>query len=181
MSGLIVPRGSDVLGASPRITRLRAAAETDVERLPRPVTNQQIPQDRYGSRARTRPRPVLRWLLTGIVLVALVGVAIVGYRNLGSAPIQGKQVAFDVLDDHSVRIVLEVQRDDPRRPADCVVRARAESGEEVGRKEVLIRPADGTATQDTVLRTSTRATIGEVYGCTYNVPEYLSTHPRPTG
>ncbi|MGP4019698.1 DUF4307 domain-containing protein [Saccharopolyspora sp. 5N708] len=160
---------------------MRAAEKTEVERLPEPVTHQQIPQDRYGARGRTRPRPGLRWLLTAIVLVAMVGVAYVGYRNLGSAPIEGKQVAFDVLDDQSVRIVLEVQRDEPQRPADCVVRARAESGEEVGRKEVLIQSASGITRQDTVLRTSTRATIGEVYGCTYNVPEYLSTHTRPTG
>ncbi|MEV0085838.1 DUF4307 domain-containing protein [Saccharopolyspora sp. NPDC050642] len=145
------------------------------------MTNQQIPQDRYGSRARTRPRPALRWALISVVLVALVGVAIVGYRNLGSAPIEGKQIAFETIDDHSVRIVLEVQRDEPQRPADCVVRARAKSGVEVGRKEVLIQPADGTTRQETVLRTSAPAGTGEVYGCTYNVPEYLSTHLRPTG
>ncbi|MEU6268976.1 DUF4307 domain-containing protein [Saccharopolyspora shandongensis] len=181
MSGPIVPGGSDLLGASPRNTRPRAAAKPEGERPSTPVTNQQIPQDRYGSRARTRPRPALRWVLISVVLVALVGVAIVGYRNLGSAPIQGKQIAFEVLDDQSVTIVLEVQRDKPQRPADCVVRARAESGEEVGRKEVLIQPADGTTRQETVLRTSARANIGEVYGCTYNVPEYLSTHLRPTG
>lgn len=163
------------------MTRPRAVAKPVVERPPSPVTNQQIPQDRYGSRARSRTRPGLRWALIAVVLVALVGVAIVGYRNLGSAPIEGKQVAFEILDDHSVQIILEVQRDEPQRPADCVVRARAESGAEVGRKEVLIQPADGITRQETVLRTSARATIGEVYGCTYNVPEYLSTHLRPTG
>jgi hypothetical protein len=145
------------------------------------VTHQQLPADRYGKRARRGAHPALRWLLIAVVLVALVGVAIVGYRNLGTQPIEGKQVAFRVLDDHTVHITLEVQRDDPRRPADCVVRARAESGVEVGRKEVLIHPADGTTRQETVLRTSARATVGEVYGCTYNVPEYLSTHTRPTG
>jgi hypothetical protein len=146
------------------------------------VTQQQVPQDRYGSRARSaRTRPVLRWALLAVVLLALVGVALIGYRNLGSAPIEGKQVAFEVIDDHSVRITVEVQREDPQRPADCVVRGRAESGEEVGRREVLIHPANGVSRQDTVLRTSSRATIGEVYGCTYNVPEYLSTHTRPTG
>lgn len=146
------------------------------------MTQQQVPPDRYGSRARNaRTRPALRWALLAAVLVALVGVAIVGYRNLGSAPIEGKQVAFEVIDDQSVRITLEVQRDEPQRPADCVVRGRAESGEEVGRREVLIHPANGVTRQDTVLRTSARATIGEVYGCTYNVPEYLSTHTRPTG
>jgi uncharacterized protein DUF4307 len=177
----LFPLGPTFSASAPASPVWRRLPKIDVERLPRPVTHQQIPQDRYGSRARKRPRPGLRWLLTALVLLALVGVAIVGYRNLGSTPIQGKQVAFEILDDHSVRIVLEVQRDEPQRPADCVVRARAESGEEVGRKEVLIQPADGTTRQDTVLRTSNRATIGEVYGCTYNVPEYLSTHTRPTG
>ncbi|MDI2031852.1 DUF4307 domain-containing protein [Saccharopolyspora sp. TS4A08] len=146
------------------------------------MTQQQVPADRYGSRARSaRNRPALRWALVAVVLLVLVGVSVVGYRNLGSAPIEGKQVAFEIIDDHSVRITLEVQRDDPRRPADCVVRGRAKSGEEVGRREVLIHPANGVTRQDTVLRTSAPAGVGEVYGCTYNVPEYLSTHTRPTG
>ncbi|TWF92716.1 DUF4307 domain-containing protein [Saccharopolyspora dendranthemae] len=146
------------------------------------MTQQQIPPDRYGSRARSaHTRPVLRWVLLVVVALALTGVALIGYRNLGSTPIEGKQVAFEVIDDHSVRVTLEVQRDDPQRPADCVVRGRSEAGEEVGRREVLVHPANGVSRQDTVLRTSARATIGEVYGCTYNVPEYLSTHTRPTG
>ncbi|KAA5837039.1 DUF4307 domain-containing protein [Saccharopolyspora hirsuta] len=156
--------------------------KTAGERLPEPVTHPQIPQDRYGSRAKaTRPRPGRRWLLYAVVLVALVGVSIIGYRNLGSAPIEGKQVAFEIIDDSSVRIVVEVERDEPQRPAVCVVRSRAKSGEEIGRKEVLIQPADGVTRQETVLRTSPQPATGEVYGCTYNVPEYLSTHTRPTG
>ncbi|GAA0554175.1 uncharacterized protein DUF4307 [Saccharopolyspora erythraea NRRL 2338] len=145
------------------------------------MTSQRLPEGRYGSRARGPARPGVRWLLTGITVVVLLGLSVLGYANLGSAPIEGKQTAFTIDDDSSVRITLEVRRDDPRRPAACVVRARAESGDEVGRKEVLIQPADDTIRQETVLRTSARATIGEVYGCTYNVPEYLSTWTRPTG
>jgi len=123
----------------------------------------------------------VRWVLAGLAVLVCAGVAVLGYRNLGSPPIQGKQAAFAVLDDGSVSVTTEVQRDDPSRPAECVVRARAESGEEVGRKEILIPPSAGTTQRETVLRTSHRATIGEVYGCTYSVPEYLSTHPGPTG
>ncbi|GAA2812318.1 DUF4307 domain-containing protein [Saccharopolyspora taberi] len=145
------------------------------------MTGQRLPEGRYGSRARTRSRPAVRWLLAGVTVVALLVVSLIGYQNLGSSPIEGKQTAFTILDDGSVRITLEVRRDDPHRPAACVVRARAKSGEEVGRKEVLVQPADDTVRQDTVLRTSARPTIGEVYGCTYKVPEYLSTHLRPTG
>lgn len=145
------------------------------------MTETRLPPDRYGSRGRQRSRPKLRWLLTAVTLIVLTGVAILGYRNLGTAPIEGEQVAFDVRDDHHVHITLEVQRDEPSRVAECVVRARAESGEEVGRKEVLLHPSEGITRQDAVLRTSERATIGEVYGCTYNVPEYLSSQIRPTG
>ena len=146
------------------------------------MTNQQLPPERYGSRGRVaRPRPVLRWSLTAVVLVALRGVAVLGYRTLGSAPIQGEQVAFRIVDDHTVQVTVEVQRDEPSKPADCVVRARAESGLEIGRREVLIRPSEGVTRQDTELTTSERAVVGEVYGCTYSVPEYLSTHTRPTG
>lgn len=141
----------------------------------------QLPEGRYGARARKRQRPALRWTLIVVVLLLLLAGSIYSYNNIGSAPINGKQVAFEILDDHSVKITFEVQRQDPARPGDCVVRARAENGVEVGRKEVLVRPADGISIEETVLRTSSRATIGEVYGCTYNVPEYLSTHARPTG
>jgi hypothetical protein len=145
------------------------------------VVGQQVPEGRYGSRGRKRPRPVLRWLLTGLAVLLGFGAAVAGYQNFGNTPIQGKQTAFAVLDDHSVRITLEVQRDEPQRAAECVVRARADNGDEVGRKEILIRPADDTVRQETELRTSSRATTGEVYGCSYNVPEYLSIPTPPSG
>ncbi|MHA6798480.1 DUF4307 domain-containing protein [Bounagaea algeriensis] len=140
-----------------------------------------IRQDRYGSRARRRPRPVLRWLLIAAALVVLLLLSLVAYRNFGSAPIEAEQVAFDVRDDGHVQVTVQVRRDDPSQQAECVVRARHESGREVGRKEILVPPAEGPVVQDTTLRTSARATIGEVYGCTYNVPEYLSTQQRPFG
>lgn len=117
----------------------------------------------------------------GLVVLVFLGAAVVAYRNLGSQPIEGKQAAFRVLDDHAVRITTEVRRDQPDRPSECVVRARSESGEEVGRKELLIPPADATTHRDTVLRTTSRATIGEVYGCSYRVPAYLFHDLRPTG
>ncbi|WP_461142857.1 DUF4307 domain-containing protein [Salinifilum aidingensis] len=140
-----------------------------------------VREDRYGSRARRRPRPVLRWLLTAAALVVLLVLSIVAYRNFGNAPIEAEQVAFDVRDDGHVHVTVQVRRDDPSDRAECVVRARAESGREVGRKEIVVPPAEGAVVQGTTLRTSARATIGEVYGCTYNVPEYLSTQQRPIG
>jgi hypothetical protein len=145
------------------------------------VVGQQLPPDRYGSRAHRRPRRSLRWALYGLVLLVGLAVAAVGYSKFASVPIDGKQMAFTVRDDHALSMTIQVQRDDPHRAAECVVRARSESGEEVGRKEVLIPPAASTVSADTVLRTTARAVIGEVYGCSYNVPAYLSNTARPTG
>ena len=145
------------------------------------MTQPQVPADRYGKRAEQRPRRGLRWLLATVTVLLGLGVAYIGYQNQGTQPITGEQVAFDVLDDHSVHITFRVVRDDPSKPADCVVRAREESGAEVGRKEVLIPAADGPVTHETVLRTSARATTGEVFGCTYTIPEYLSSNAQPVG
>lgn len=142
---------------------------------------QQVPEGRYGSRARGPVKPWVRWLLYAVVFAVLVGVSVVAYRNLGSKPIEGKQVAFRTIDDQSVGVTVELQRQQPDRPAECVVRARSYDGQEVGRKEVLMPPSDGTTRQNTVLRTSARAVVGEVYGCTYAVPPYMLHSVRPTG
>lgn len=142
---------------------------------------QQVPEGRYGSRTRNRIRPWVRWVLFGVGILLLIGVSVVAYRNLGSKPIEGKQSAFAVVDDHSVNVTVELQRQQPERPAECVVRARSMDGNEVGRKELLMPPSQGTTQIPTVLRTSARPVTGEVYGCTYDVPPYMFHSVRPTG
>jgi hypothetical protein len=113
--------------------------------------------------------------------VVAVAAVVVYYVGFGSTPIDGQQTSFTVRDDHSLSMTIEVQRDDPHRTAECVVRARSQTGSEVGRKEVLIPPSNGTVSEGTVLRTTTRAVTGEVFGCTYDGPAYLSHPMGPTG
>ncbi len=134
-----------------------------------------LPEGRYGSRARGPVSPVLRWALLVVALVVGGVVAWIGYQNLGTQPIESEQAAFEVLDDSSVEITVEVARDRPERPAVCIVRARSEDGDEAGRREVLVPPAEGTSRVTTVLRTSKPPVTGEVFGCSYQVPAYLST------
>ncbi|GAA3855961.1 DUF4307 domain-containing protein [Saccharothrix violaceirubra] len=132
------------------------------------------PEGRYG-----RPRrPLPRWARWSLPVVGvLVGgvVAWVGYRNLGTAPVEAKQTAFQVLDDSSVAVTFEVFRQTPDRPVVCIVRARADDGDEAGRREVLVPAGAETVRPKTVVRTSKRPTTGEVFGCSYQVPPYLST------
>lgn len=108
------------------------------------------------------------------VVLASAGFAVVGFRNYGSPPIEGRQTAFNVLDDGSVRVTFQVVREQPHRPAVCIVRARSIDGDETGRKEVYVAPGPRSMLVDTVVRASRRPVTGEVFGCSYEVPPYLA-------
>ncbi|WP_309115650.1 DUF4307 domain-containing protein [Saccharothrix sp.] len=133
-----------------------------------------LPEGRYGKPRRALPKWA-RWSLP--VIAVLVGslVAWVGWQNLGTAPVEAKQTAFRVLDPGSVEITFEVVRETPDKPVVCIVRARSDDGDEAGRREVLVPPGATRVYPKTVLRTSKEATTGEVFGCSYQVPPYLST------
>lgn len=133
-----------------------------------------LPEGRYG---KTR-RPLSRWTRWSLAVIAvLVGsvIAWIGYRNLGTQPVEARQTAFEVLDDSTVEITFEVVRQTPEQAVVCIVRARSEDGDEAGRREVLVPAGAGTAHETTVLKTSKPPVTGEVFGCSYQVPEYLST------
>lgn len=112
-------------------------------------------------------------MLTVVVALAGLGLAVAAYRNLGSPPIEGRQTAFRVTGDSTVEVSFQVVRAQPERPAVCIVRARADDGDETGRKEVYIPPGSRSVVEKTVLRTSRRPVTGEVFGCSYDVPAYL--------
>jgi hypothetical protein len=140
------------------------------------VAQRTLPEGRYGKQA-SKPLPKwLRWSLPVVGVLVGVVIAIVAYRNLGNQPIEAKQSAFEVLGDRSVEVTFEVVRDQPDRPAVCVIRARSDDGDEAGRREVLIPPGRSTAVAKTVLHTSKPPVTGEVFGCSYQVPAYLSTN-----
>lgn len=136
-----------------------------------------LPEGRYGS-ARRRPR----WAGAALLVVGFavgIAVAVVAYRNLGSAPIDGQRLAFTLLDDSSVEIRFEVSRDDPARAGVCLVRARSLDGEETGRREVYVPPGADRVVLTTVVRTSRPPVTGDVYGCSLRVPPYLEPTGRP--
>ncbi|MCS7479870.1 DUF4307 domain-containing protein [Umezawaea endophytica] len=139
------------------------------------VAQRTLPDGRYGKQA-GKPLPKwLRWSLPVVGVLVGAVVALVAYQNLGNQPIEAKQSAFEVLDDSSVEVTFEVVRDEPDQPVVCVIRARSDDGDEAGRREVLVPPGRSTSSATTVLRTSKPPVTGEVFGCSYQVPAYLST------
>ncbi|GHF45843.1 hypothetical protein FHX82_001667 [Amycolatopsis bartoniae] len=139
------------------------------------MTTRALPEGRYGKvggRASARWR---RWLFAAVALVAGVVVAWVAYVNLGPAPIQADRVSFAEQPGNAMSITINVTRDDPGRPGVCIVRLRDISGAESGRKEVYIPAGDNHSMQTTVVRSIDRPVDADVFGCSYDVPSYLSS------
>jgi len=142
------------------------------------VTAGQLPEGRYGPRAPGRRSGWAR--LLGTVLAALAGlaVAVIGYHNLAATPVQGEPLGFELLaEPNAVSLRFEVVRENPARPAVCVVRARSLDGEETGRKEVYVPPATSAVELTTVIKTSRPPVMADVYGCSLQVPGYLVPDP----
>jgi hypothetical protein len=118
--------------------------------------------------------------VVGLLLAVLTGlaVAMIGYRNLDTAPIRSEVLGFTLMQGNAVQLRLTVIRDDPSHPAVCIVRARSRDGAETGRKELYVPPATGPIVLSTVVHTSRPPVIADVYGCSLQVPAYLVPTPH---
>ncbi|MEI6251267.1 MAG: DUF4307 domain-containing protein [Mycobacteriaceae bacterium] len=138
-----------------------------------------LPQSRYGRApmpASTRRRVAIT--LGVLATLALIGAAVAAYQRFEGVDVEGKMVAYEVLDDQTVAVTISVTRKDPATPVVCIVRARSEDGAETGRREVLVGPADARTIQVTAsVKSFKRPLVGDIYGCGTDVPAYL----RSTG
>lgn len=137
-------------------------------------------EDRYGKRPKRLSRRGY-WIAGAVALVLGGVVAWVGYTNFGTAPIETQATSWANLPDNQMKLTFDVTRDTPERAAVCIVRARVLDGTEGGRKEVYIPPGNGTVTMTTIITSSGEPVTADVFGCSYQVPAYLSTHMPPTG
>lgn len=137
---------------------------------------QKRPPDRYPSTTRTRPGKLVTWGLTALVVVAGMIIAYAAYHKFAVKEIDTEVVSFDLVDDSTIDIQVTVTRADPSRPAVCIIRARSRDGSETGRREVYVAPSHSRTVEFTApVRTSQPPGMGDVYGCSLDVPEYLRT------
>ena len=110
------------------------------------------------------------------MVVLGVVIAAVAFSRFGSSDVKGEMAGYELVDPHTVDVTISVTRDDPSRPAVCIVRARSRDGDETGRRELLVPPSSETTVQvKTTVKSSRPAVIGDIYGCGIDVPSYLVT------
>lgn len=145
-----------------------------------PAGGRELPEGRYGPARPKSGGRIRRWVLAGVGILFGGTIAYLGYVNLGSPPIDAERTGYDPLDATSIRITFDVTRDSPEKPAECVVRAVTLDGSEGGRREVFIPPGGSSMRISAVIRSAGEPVTADVFGCTYQVPPYLSTEARPT-
>ncbi len=133
------------------------------------------PAARYGrQRLNRRSRRRVVVILSLVIVAAGVALALAAYQRLGTNEVKGELGGYQLIDGETVQVTISVTREDPSRPAVCIIRARSIDGAETGRREILVPPSTQTTMQVTALVKSTRqAVVGDVYGCGTDVPSYL--------
>jgi hypothetical protein len=140
-----------------------------------------LPAGRYGAVLDPKRRRWIYWSILSAFIVAGLVVAYVGYENLGATPIDAEVSTYNVVNDHQIDVTFTVTRDHPDQAADCIIDAPAANGDEAGRREVYIPAGENVGTLSTELQTDERATTAEFFGCSYQVPAYLSKSMPPSG
>ncbi|MFJ2650976.1 DUF4307 domain-containing protein [Streptomyces sp. NPDC087420] len=129
------------------------------------VVREQLPQGRYGRSADQRADRRLK--ITGAVLGALAVVLLgwYGYHSIAGQSVSGELIKFKRVSATSVEAHLEVRK---KRDATgtCTLRSLAESGAEVGRKEVRFTKGETRVDEVVTIRTTESATATELVGCT---------------
>jgi hypothetical protein len=134
-----------------------------------------LPEGRYGTGRAQAPRRWRRWLFLAIALLVSGVIAWVAYVNLGSAPIDAERIAFSAKPGNAMEITINVTRDDDSKPGVCVVRTRDKTGAESGRKELLVPAGAKYNRMTTTIKSIGEPVTADVYGCSYDIPRYLST------
>ncbi|CAL9304611.1 MULTISPECIES: DUF4307 domain-containing protein [unclassified Streptomyces] len=128
------------------------------------VTGERLPEGRYGRAAEARTDRGLKIVgsVLGAGLLALIGWF--GYDYIAGQKVSGELIKFDVVAADRVDAHLEVRKADGAKGY-CTVRALAESGAEVGRKEIRFDQAATRVDEVVTIRTTELATAAELLGC----------------
>ena len=135
------------------------------------------PESRYGTDDPAKPKgiagKIIAALLVLIIIAAVFAIArYVQQRN--HIPVQASVAAYERQDDQTMRLWVDITRDDVSKDSYCIVTALNYDMAEVGRREVLV-PAGGDSGLRVEVDIPTRdypVSTG-IYGCATDIPSYM--------
>ncbi|MEE1756255.1 DUF4307 domain-containing protein [Streptomyces sp. SP18CS02] len=129
------------------------------------AVREQLPEGRYGRSEDERADRRLKVVgaVLGVGLVAMVGWF--GYDYIAGQKVSAEMIKFDVSAEDQVKVHLEVRKDEDAKGY-CTLRALAEDGAEVGRKDVRFDQPVDRIDQVVTVRVTQKATSSELMGCT---------------
>lgn len=141
-----------------------------------PVTR---PVSRYGrGSAPKKPSGAAGKIVAVLMVLMVLGIILFGARYLQdreSVPVSASLVTYERQDDETMRLWVDISREDPSQPSYCIVTALNYAMAEVGRREVIM-PAGGEeqTRMEVDLPTRDYSVSGGVYGCSVNIPAYMN-------
>lgn len=132
---------------------------------------------RYGDNNRRLPGKLIVVGIIGMLVVAAAYI-FVQMNRVSTPDVTATQAGWareEGREDDVFIFTLDVTREDPSLDAYCIIYALNYDVAEVGRRDVFI-PAGGPSTVrlDVPIQTREKAVAGDVYGCSTEMPEFLS-------
>lgn len=140
------------------------------------------PEDRYGA-DRTPQRPggiggKIVAIASVILLVALIFAVARFVADRDDRDVTVEMISHERIDDSTMRLWVDVTRENPDEPSYCIISAINYDMAEVGRRELLIEPGGDPIQRFQVdIPTRELAVSGSVYGCSTIIPSYLKIGP----
>lgn len=119
-----------------------------------------------------------KFIVIGIVILLIaVGVYVFSqFRNSTSADATGDAAGHELVGDDTLRMTVDITRDDTDKPAYCIVTALDQSRAEIGRREAVVAAGGTSSTRLVVdIPTTGRPVAPDVYGCSTVFPDYLDS------
>ena len=141
------------------------------------------PAERYGADRTPKSGGNLSGRMVAIVaVVLLIGLAVAIARYMAADAQRGdvtiEMVSHERVADDTMRLWVDVTREDPDVESYCIVTSMNYEMAEVGRREILVEPG-GDAVQRFQVDIPSRdlPVSGSVYGCSTTLPPYLTAGP----
>lgn len=136
------------------------------------------PEARYGvDRTPRRPRGVAGKVVAVLGVILMVGIIFAAgfyVMNRESVTASASLASFERIDDSTIKLWVDITREDTSVPSYCIVTALNYAMAEVGRREVVMPPGgEGVERVEVELPTRDLPVSGGIYGCSTVMPAHL--------